>query len=83
MTIQLPPKLAGRLKPIIRRLRPAMRLFTRCTKDEVTTRAAALAYYLVFSIFPLLILFSLIIGSLHIDTATMDILLARDRKSVV
>ena len=77
MTIQLPPKLAGRLKPIIRRLRPAMRLFTRCTKDEVTTRAAALAYYLVFSIFPLLILFSLIIGSLHIDTATMDILLAR------
>jgi membrane protein len=54
-----------------------MRLFTRCTKDEVTTRAAALAYYLVFSIFPLLILFSLIIGSLHIDTATMDILLAR------
>ncbi|WP_276813342.1 YihY/virulence factor BrkB family protein [Faecalibaculum rodentium] len=77
MTIQLPPKLAERLKPIIRRLRPAMRLFTRCTKDEVTTRAAALAYYLVFSIFPLLILFSLIIGSLHIDTATMDILLAR------
>lgn len=77
MTIQLPPKLAGLLKPIIRRLRPAMRLFTRCTKDEVTTRAAALAYYLVFSIFPLLILFSLIIGSLHIDTATMDILLAR------
>ncbi len=77
MTIQLPPKLAGRLKPIIRRLRPAMRLFTRCTKDEVTTRAAALAYYLVFSIFPLLILFSLIIGSLHIDTATMDILLVR------
>ena len=77
MTIQLPPKLAGRLKPIIRRLRTAMRLFTRCTKDEVTTRAAALAYYLVFSIFPLLILFSLIIGSLHIDTATMDILLAR------
>lgn len=77
MTIQLPPKLAGRLKPIIRRLRPVMRLFTRCTKDEVTTRAAALAYYLVFSIFPLLILFSLIIGSLHIDTATMDILLAR------
>ena len=77
MTIQLPPKLAKRLKPIIRRLRPAMRLFTRCTKDEVTTRAAALAYYLVFSIFPLLILFSLIIGSLHIDTATMDILLAR------
>ena len=77
MTIQLPPKLAGRLKPIIRRLRPAMRLFTRCTKDEVTTRAAALAYYLVFSIFPLLILFSIIIGSLHIDTATMDILLAR------
>lgn len=77
MTIQLPPKLARRLKPIIRRLRPAMRLFTRCTKDEVTTRAAALAYYLVFSIFPLLILFSLIIGSLHIDTATMDILLAR------
>ncbi len=54
-----------------------MRLFPRCTKDEVTTRAAALAYYLVFSIFPLLILFSLIIGSLHIDTATMDILLAR------
>lgn len=77
MTIQLPPKLAERLKPIIRRLRPAMRLFTRCTRDEVTTRAAALAYYLVFSIFPLLILFSLIIGSLHIDTATMDILLAR------
>lgn len=77
MTIQLPPKLAERLKPIIRRLRPAMRLFTRCTKDEVTTRAAALAYYLVFSIFPLLILFSLIIGSLYIDTATMDILLAR------
>lgn len=77
MTIQLPPKLAERLKPIIRRLRPAMRLFTRCTKDEVTTRAAALAYYLVFSIFPLLILFSLIIGSLHIDTATMDILLTR------
>ncbi len=31
----------------------------------------------MFSIFPLLILFSLIIGSLHIDTATMDILLAR------
>ncbi len=77
MTIQLPPKLAERLKPIIRRLRPAMRLFTRCTKDEVTTRAAALAYYRVFSIFPLLSLFSLIIGSLHIDTATMDILLAR------
>lgn len=62
--------------PALKRLRPLIRLFTRCTQDEVTTRAAALAYYLVFSMFPLLILFSMVIGSLDINTASMHTLLS-------
>lgn len=63
-------------KTLIRKFAPLTRLVTRCIHDDLTTRAAALSYYLVFSIFPLLILFSLIIGSLHIDIAALNTFLS-------
>lgn len=46
-------------------------IFTRYFKNDVGTRAAALTYYLIFSIFPILILISTLVGSFHINIDSM------------
>lgn len=46
-------------------------MFTRYFKNDVGTRAAALTYYLIFSIFPILILISTLVGSFHINIDSM------------
>ncbi len=47
-------------------------LFFRYLNDDVGMKSAALSYYLIFSIFPMLILLSMIIGSLHLDIASLS-----------
>lgn len=49
-----------------------LELFFRYNDDNVGMKAAALSYYLIFSIFPMLILLSMLIGSLHIDVASLN-----------
>lgn len=47
-------------------------LITRYVNNQVGSRAASLAYYLLFSLFPLLILIASIIGLLNIDPHSID-----------
>lgn len=47
-------------------------LFFRFFQNDVGTRAAALAYYMVFSIFPLLILAVLLVSRLPVNTAVIQ-----------
>lgn len=46
-------------------------MFSRYFKNDVGTRAAALTYYLIFSIFPIMILVSTLVGSFHINIDSM------------
>lgn len=52
-------------------------LITRYVNNQVGSRAASLAYYLLFSLFPLLILIASIIGLLNIDPHSIGTLLSR------
>lgn len=49
-----------------------LEMLYRYNDDSVGMKAAALSYYLIFSIFPMLILLSMLIGSLHIDVASLN-----------
>lgn len=51
------------------------KLVSRYMTDQVSSHAAALAYYLLFSLFPLLILLGQILGGLHLDVDTVQRLL--------
>lgn len=52
-------------------------LALRYAQDHVGSRAAALAYYFLFSIFPLVILLASILGRINLDPGTVNHILTR------
>ncbi len=74
----LPPRLQNSL---------AGRMVTRCCAHDVARDSAALTYYLLFALFPLLILISTLLGLLQLDvdyiTAVLEPLLPVDVLNVV
>lgn len=58
-----------------REIKLALRLIRQCNMHDAAQQGAALAYYLLFSLFPILILVSNLIGQLKLDLApVMDTL---------
>lgn len=53
----------------------AVELLKRYMRDDIGMKAAALSYYLIFSIFPMLILLSMIVGMMHLNASSLDGLL--------
>lgn len=53
------------------------KLVSRYLKDEVAVKSAAMAYYLLFTLFPLLVILSTMIGSFHIDYDSLQEVLVR------
>ena len=48
-----------------------VQLSVRYFIDDIGTRSAALTYYLIFSLFPLMILISILVGSMNIQIEPM------------
>lgn len=51
------------------------KLFVRYMEDQVGMKSAAMAYYLLFTLFPLLVILSTMIGSFHIDYDSLQAVL--------
>ena len=54
-----------------RELKLILRLIRRCSAHDAAQQGAALAYYLLFSLFPILILISSLIGQLRLDLSAV------------